>query len=85
MFPIHRSFKFNPVIVEKGGTTEAIRTTFMRRKLEDWERAEEIATSYTRKQIEQFSPRTRAILEIQSQRDLEILEKIYANSVLLGR
>ena len=84
VFPIHRSFKFNPVIIEKGGTTEAIRTVFMRRKLEDWERAEEIATPYTRKQIEQFSPRSRAILEIQSRRDLEILEKIYANSVLLG-
>ena len=84
VFPIDSRFKFNPVIVEKGGTTEAIRTTFMRRKLEDWERAEEIATPYTRKQIEQFSPRSRAILEIQSRRDLEILEKIYANSVLLG-
>ena len=84
VFPIHRSFKFNPVIVEKGGTTEAIRTVFMRRKLEDWESAEEIATLYTREQIEQFSPRSRTILEIQSRRDLEILEKIYANSVLLG-
>ena len=84
IFPIDSRFKFNPVIIEKGGTTEAIHTVFMRRKLEDWERAEEIATSYTRKQIEQFSPRSRSILEIQSQRDLEILEKIYANSVLLG-
>jgi hypothetical protein len=34
--------------------------------------------------VERFSPRSRAILEIQSSRDLEILEKIYANSVLLG-
>ena len=34
--------------------------------------------------LSSLSPRTRAILEIQSQRDLEILEKIYANSVLLG-
>ena len=84
VFPIHRSFKFNPVIIEKSGTSEAVRTAFMRRKLEDWERAEEIVTSCTRKQIEQFSPITRAILEIQSQRDIEILEKIYANSVLLG-
>jgi len=32
----------------------------------------------------QFSPNTRAILEIQSQRDLEVLAKIYANSVLVG-
>ena len=76
--------KFNPVIIEKGGSTEAIQTAFMRRHLEDWERAEDLATPYTRAQVEQFSPRSRAILEIQSRRDLEILEKIYANSVLLG-
>ena len=84
IFPIHRSYKFNPVIVEKGGATEAIRTAFMRRSLDDWERAEDLATPYTRGQVGQFSPRSRAILEIQSRRDLEILEKIYANSVLLG-
>ena len=84
IFPIHRSYKFNPVVIEKGGSTEAIRTAFMRRTLEDWEQAEELATPYTRAQVEQFSPKSRAILEIQSRRDLEILEKIYANSVLLG-
>ena len=84
VFPIHRSYKFNPVIVEKGGTTETIRTAFMRRNLDDWERADEFVTAYTRAQVERFSPRSRAILEIQSQRDLEILEKIYANAVLLG-
>ena len=84
IFPIHRSYKFNPVIIEKGGSTQAIQTAFMRRTLEDWERAEDLATPYTRAQVEQFSPKSRAILEIQSRRDLEILEKIYANSVLLG-
>ena len=84
VFPIHRSYKFNPVIVEKGGATEAIRTAFMRRNLDDWERAEDLATAYTRAQVERFSPTSRTILEIQSKRDLEILEKIYANGVLLG-
>ena len=84
VFPIDSRFKFNPVIVEKGGTTKAIRTAFMRRSLDDWERAEDLATPYRRSQVEQFSPRSRAILEIQSRRDLEILEKIYANSMLLG-
>ena len=84
IFPIHRSYKFNPVIVEKGGVTEAIRTAFMRRKLEDWERADDHATPYSREQVEHFSPKSLAILEIQSARDLEILEKIYANGVLLG-
>ena len=84
VFPIHRSYKFNLVIVEKGGTTKAIRTAFMRRNLEDWERAEEITIPYTLEQVDRFSPHSRALLEIQNQRDLEILEKIYTNSVLLG-
>ncbi len=84
IFEIHRSFKFNPIIIQKGGTTTAIRTAFMRRKLEDWERAEEFATAYTRTQIDRFSPRSQAILEIQSAQDLQILERIYSNSVLLG-
>ncbi len=84
IFDIHRSFKFNPVIIQKGGETAAIRTAFMRRRLEDWEDAERHATRYAREQVRQFSPNSLALLEIQSQRDLEILTKIYANSVLLG-
>ena len=84
VFPIHRSYKFNPVVIEKGGTTAAIRTAFMRRDVDDWARAEDLATPYTVAQIRQFSPKSLALLEIQSQRDLEILEKIYAGAVLLG-
>ena len=84
IFPIHKSYKFNPVVIQKNGRTDTIQTTFMRRNLEDWERAEEIAIPYTLAQVDQFSPLSRALLEIQNKRDLEILEKIYANSVLLG-
>jgi hypothetical protein len=84
IFGIHRSYKFNPVVIEKGGETEAIRTAFMRRKLEDWELGEALSTPYSRRQVARFSPHSRSILEIQSRRDLQILEKIYANSVLLG-
>jgi hypothetical protein len=85
IFPsIYYRFKFNSVVVQKGTTTGAINTAFVRTRLEDWERAEALATPYTRAQVERFSPRSKAILEIQSQRDLEILDKIYANSVLLG-
>jgi hypothetical protein len=84
VFDIHRSFKFGPLIVQKGGTTEAIHTAFMRRDLKDWEEGERHAIPYARAQVERFSPRTRAILEIRHPRDLEILEKVYAGSVLLG-
>jgi hypothetical protein len=112
IFDIHRSFKFCPVIIAKGGGTHAIRAAFMHRDLKDWEEAREpqidrepqmdtdehrlesepvrvhpcpsVVLLYPRERVEQFSPKSRAILEIRSPRDLEILEKMYANGVLLG-
>lgn len=84
VFDIDSRFKFCPIIVEKGGSTNAIKTAFMHRDLKDWEEGERHAIPYKREQIERFSPKTRAILEIRSNRDLEVLETIYANSILLG-
>ncbi|MYI96618.1 MAG: hypothetical protein F4075_06895 [Acidobacteria bacterium] len=84
IFPIHRSYKFNPIVAEKGGTTETIRTAFMCRNLDDWERAEGAATAYSRAQIARFSPKSHAILEIQSKQNLKVLEKIHTNAVPLG-
>jgi hypothetical protein len=80
IFAIHRSFKFNAVIIEKGGVTNSISTAFMRRKLEDWERAEALATPYTRAQVERFSPKTNILIELRSRREAEIAEVIYGNS-----
>lgn len=84
IFDIHRSFKFGPIIVEKGGETDAILTAFMHRNLDNWEQASRHVIPYPRAQIEKFSPWTRAILEIRAERDLEVLDKIYSNAVLLG-
>ena len=84
VFDIDSRFKFNPLIIQKGGETDRIQTAFMRRDLRDWEQAEKYVTEYPRERVLQFSPRSKAILEIQSQRDLEVLEKIYSNGVLLG-
>jgi hypothetical protein len=36
------------------------------------------------KRIGRFSPTTRSILEIQTERDLQVLESLYSNAVLLG-
>lgn len=84
IFEIDSRFKFNPIIIVKGGSTVSIKTAFMRRHLEDWEQADSFATPYSRAQVDQFSRSSKTILEIQSPRDLEILEKIYASSVRLG-
>lgn len=84
IFDIHRSFKFCPIILQKGEQTDAIQTAFMRRDVSDWEEAENFSIPYSRKQVERFSPHTKAILEIRSKRDLQILEKIYSNAIPLG-
>ena len=84
IFPIHRSYKYNPIIFAKGGLTSVLKTSFMNRDLDDWERAHKLTMPYTIKEIEAFSPRSLAILEIRSERDLMLFKKIYHNSVLLG-
>jgi hypothetical protein len=84
IFDIHRSFKFCPLIVEKGGETKAIRAAFMHRNVDDWEHAERFVLAYPRDRVIEFSPYSKSILEIRSNKDLEVLKKIYANGVLLG-
>lgn len=83
LFDIHRSFKFCVTIAEKGGTTEAIQAAFMRHDLEDWAEAKG-ALAYPKERVTAFSPKSLSVLEIRSERDLAVLTKIYANSVLLG-
>jgi hypothetical protein len=84
IFDIHRSFKFAPVIVQKGHRTEVIQTAFMQRSLADWEDAEKFALEYPRDRVLQFSPYSKAILEIRHADDLLMLTKMYSNGILLG-
>lgn len=84
IFDIHRSFKFCPQIVQKGGETQSIRAAFMHRNVDDWEQAERHVLAYPRERVLEFSPFSKAILEIRSEQDLRVLQKIYANGVLLG-
>lgn len=84
IFDIHRSFKFCSLVLQKGGETYSIRSAFMHRNVDDWEQAERHYLSYPREQVEEFSPYTKAILEIRSEQDLLVLQKIYANGILIG-
>ena len=83
VFDIHRSFKFAVTIAQKGGKTEALHAAFMRHELEDWAEARG-ALAYPSERIRAFSPKSLSVLEIRSERDLEVLTKMYANGVLLG-
>lgn len=84
IFDIHKSYKFCPMIVKKGGRTESIRTAFMRSDVDDWSQAENFVQSYPRERVIEFSPFSRTILEIRGNEDLRVLKKIYANAVLLA-
>lgn len=84
IFDIHRSFKFCAFVASKGSNTEAVRVSFMNRKLEAWDAGN--ANTMTVSQVKAFSPKSGSFLEIRGKRDLEILEKVYGNPnvVLLG-
>lgn len=85
IFDIHRSFKFIALLVEKGGHTEAVRTAFMRRNVDDWDQhAETIALDYPRELVTKLSPFSTALVEIRDPRDVAILDRMYSNGVLLG-
>jgi hypothetical protein len=83
IFDIHRSFKFCPVIVRKGGSTENIKTAFMRRNLKDWEDGEKYVIPYSKEQVTKFSPRLNITIEIREVQEFTILRKIYSQSILL--
>ncbi|MCT7973670.1 Eco57I restriction-modification methylase domain-containing protein [Laspinema olomoucense] len=89
---IHHSYKMVMFTIVKGGSTEAIATRF-RLGPGDSPTAQELETdilgdrhylSVAASDIRKFSPNTGALLEIRSDRDLAILEKMYNNGVLLG-
>ena len=56
----------------------------MNRNVDDWADGEKHVLAYPRERVEEFSPYSKAILEIRSDKDLQVLQKIYANGVLLG-
>lgn len=87
----HRN-KMVVLSVTKGGSTSAILTRF-RLGPGDSPEAHELETDILASgrylpmpitQITRFSPKTKTVLEIRTEQDLAVLEKIYDNSVRLG-
>ena len=89
---IHHSFKMVVLTINKVGQTDTIATRF-RLGPGDSPEAQELETdipndlnylSVPAQQIKRFSPNTGALLEIRTEQDLKILEKMYQNGVFLG-
>jgi len=61
-----------------------LQVAFNQVALSELEQPDAVMFGFPRKQVEQFSPQSLAIIEPQSQRDLDILEKLYSGTGLLG-
>lgn len=83
VFDIDSRFKFAVTIATKGSRTEALQAAFMRHALEDWAEARG-ALLMPAERIHAFSPKSLSIVEIPHEQDLDVLTRIYENSVLLG-
>ena len=83
VFDIDSRYKFCVSIAEKGGRADTLQAAFMRHDLEDWAEAK-AAITYPAKQVEIFSPKSLSLPEIRSDKDLEVLTKLYSNGVLLS-
>ncbi|GER89613.1 hypothetical protein KDW_37750 [Dictyobacter vulcani] len=84
IFPIHSSFKFAFVLIQKGGTSRHISALFNQEQLAALECPEQDMLQLSRQQIATLSPGSLVILEVQKSQDSAILEKLYAHAVLLG-
>lgn len=84
IFPIHRSYKFGPIVLQRGGTTDVINAAFMRHDVREWERPEEHSVRLSVGDIKRFAPGTWSFMELRSKRDVELVDRIYADHQLLG-
>ena len=84
IFDIHRSFKFGPIILTKGGHTENIKCAFMRHDVKEWESLNPPHMEIPVEKIKRFSPNTLSFMEFKSPMDMQICEKIYGDRPLLG-
>jgi hypothetical protein len=83
IFDIDSRFKFAVLLLEKGRSTEQLRVAFNQVALSQLEQPDNVMLAFPRRQVEQFSPKSLTIVEPQTQRDLDVLEKLYANNTVL--
>jgi len=84
VFPIDSRFKFVPLVIQRGGSTEVLHAAFMRHDVAEWERPDGHVVELRVEDIRRFAPKTWSFLELKGDRDLEIVERVYAEHPLLG-
>ena len=83
IFDIHSSFKFAAILASKAGRTDAIRTAFMQRDLDDWAEARG-TLPYPASLLRALSPTSLALVELRTPQDRQVLEAVYSDAKPLG-
>jgi hypothetical protein len=76
IFPIHRSFKFGPVILQKTAQTHEITAAFMRHDLSEWQLPDPPSLQYSRKMVSRLSPASLIIVAFSDASDLAAVERM---------
>ena len=84
-FPIDSRFKFATIVLERSGVTTSVRVAFMRIDVREWEQPDRHSVQLSVPRIRQFSPDTLSFVELRSDLDLKLLEKMYESSTLFGQ
>lgn len=85
IFDIHSSFKFCIIIAQKTKSKgNIIKSAFMKHNIEAWNNAEFNCLNYPVDTIYRFSPNNLTILEAETQRDIDIISKVYQNSQIIS-
>jgi hypothetical protein len=89
IFAIHSSFKFAATIIARqsspqDGKQVPLRAAFMVHDLAAWERPDPPVFDFDRSLIPLFSPRSKSLPEVRTERDLHVCRKIYDHSFRLG-
>lgn len=80
IFPLFGHLKFACYIFQKGGTTEEMKLAVLVRDVEEWSKPQPAAARMRRKTIEALSPSALSIVEVPTDQDLGLIERIYARS-----
>lgn len=84
IFDIPSQDKFAVSVIDKSGVTDSIRCNFLQTDLDPWTSNSPPYFETSRKQINRFSPENNVILETISDRDIEILDKLYEDSTIVS-
>ena len=87
IFSIHRSFKFCAVIADKkqAGENQPLRVSFGVRDPADWETDSPHHMTLAPQHVLELSPLSKTLIEVDNERDIQTLQKMYAGGSLVGQ